>query len=172
MSGRVEFALQYFLQEGIFIVMKAKDYLTETFGDPIGSYAGNAPAGVMVTREAGMACGKCGMMPQTVESDCGCGGMEPETCEMCGMSVDQCMCQQAATCPACGMMPLQLDAPCECAMMEAKKGPSKSTAKKILKGAVTATQKAKKVDSWATNPWAAANWMSKEAGVPFHGKKK
>jgi hypothetical protein len=160
------------LEEGIFIDMRAKDYLAETFGEPIGSYAGNAPTGVMDTREAGMPCEECGMMSQSVESDCGCGGMESEMCGMCGMPADQCSCEQASVCPMCGMMPLELEGPCTCAMTEAKKGPSKSTAKKILKGAVTATEKAKKVDSWATNPWAAANWMSKQAGVPFHGKKK
>lgn len=150
--------------------MKTKDYLTETFGDPIGSYAGSAPAGAADIREAGKPCAECGMMSQTLESDCGCGASMG--CEMCGMPVDQCTCSQAATCPACGMMPLELGAPCECAMTEAKKGPSKATARKILKGAVTATEKAKEVDSWATNPWAAANWMSQQAKVPFHGKEK
>ena len=150
--------------------MKTSDYLTETFGDPIGSYAGAAPVGVIDSRGMGEACMTCGMMP--AESSCGCAEMQEEMCEMCGMPVGQCTCQQASTCPACGMMPLEMGAPCECAMTEAKKGPSKKTAKKILKGAVTATEKAEKVDSWATNPWAAANWMSQQAEVPFHGKKK
>ena len=151
--------------------MKTRDYLTEMFGDPIGSYAGMAPVGVADVREMAEPCSECGMMPMTSESDCGCGG-GTEMCEMCGMPVDQCSCQQASACPACGMMPLELGAPCECAMTEAKKGPSKKTAKKILKGAVTATEKAEKVDSWATNPWAAANWMAQKAEVPLHGKKK
>ena len=152
--------------------MKAKDYLAETFGDPIGSYAGEAPAGVADERAFGEVCAKCNMMPQDLESGCGCEAMEHDACEMCGMPIDQCACQQMMTCPKCGMMPSEPGSECTCAMAEAKAGPSKSTAKKILKGAVTATEKAQKVDSWATNPWAAANWMSKKAGVPFHGKKK
>lgn len=126
---------------------------------------------------------------------------EEETCQACGMPADQCDCQGAEVCPSCSMMPLDLDdggcgcdaevgddlgdevcpscgmmnmnpgSPCECTMMEAKKGPSKKTAKKILKGATTATEKAEKVDSWATNPWAAANWMAQQAGMPLHGKE-
>lgn len=150
--------------------MKTRDYLTEMFGDDIGSYAGSAPAGAIDSRAMGEACMTCGMMP--IESNCGCAETNEEMCDGCGMPASQCGCQQAAACPACGMMPLEMGAPCECGIMEAKKGPSKSTAKKILKGAVTATEKAEKVDSWATNPWAAANWMAQKADVPLHGKKK
>ena len=142
------------------------------FGDPIGSYAGESMVGA---RDASAPCSECGMMPLEIEAaPCSCGAQESapdKMCDGCGMPVDQCVCDQASTCPACGMMPLELGGGCECSMTEAKKGPSKKTAKKILKGAVTATQKAKKVDSWATNPWAAANWMSQQAGVPLHGKE-
>jgi hypothetical protein len=183
--------------------------LTEMFGDPIGSYAGKAPTGVVDVRMSGDVCDQCGMFP--VDGNCGCDSSEQsmenlaydmmpeeEMCQACGMPVSHCDCENAGVCTACNMMPMELDGddcgcggekeeaeicsscgmmnmnpglPCGCSMMEAKKGPSKKTAKKILKGATTATEKAKKVDSWATNPWAAANWMSQQAGVPLHGKK-
>jgi len=147
--------------------MKNK-HLIETFGDPIGSYAGTSAVGA---RDLGEPCESCKMMPH-VDHGCGC-EVEEEMCTGCGMPVDQCVCQDSDVCPSCGMMNLEPGAPCSCVMSEAKgKTPSKKTAKKILKGAATATQKASKVDSWAENPWAAANWMSQQAGVPLHGKKK
>ena len=149
----------------IFTSMKNRK-LIEAFGDPIGSYAGITAVGA---HDLGEPCHKCSMMPD-VEFDCGCNS-EEEVCEGCGMPVEQCACGGGDVCPRCGQMSLEPGAPCTCGLQESK-GPSKKTAKKILKGAVTATQKAQQVDSWATNPWAAANWMSQKAGVPLHGKKK
>lgn len=45
-----------------------------------------------------------------------------------------------------------------------RKGPSKKTAQKILKGTKTFKDKMKKVEKWADNPAAAAAWMKKRAG--------
>lgn len=53
------------------------EILVERFGDPIGSYAGNAPAGVRSIEEA--TCPECGM------DDCECDHTnEAEACTECG----------------------------------------------------------------------------------------
>lgn len=52
---------------------------------------------------------------------------------------------------------------CKCEMTEARRGPSKKTAKKILKGTKTFKEKKKKVAGWADDPAAAAAWMQHKA---------
>ncbi len=62
---------------------------------------------------------------------------------------------------------------CECGMTEAKKGkgPSKKTAKKILKGTKTFKQKMQKVSGWAEDPAAAAAWMMHKATGKWPSEK-
>jgi hypothetical protein len=48
-------------------------------------------------------------------------------------------------------------------LTEKKKGPSKKTARKILKGTKTFKDKVKKVSSWAEDPEAMAGWLMKRA---------
>ena len=52
-----------------------------------------------------------------------------------------------------------------------KKGPSKKTAKKILRGTKTFAQKMKKVSGWAEDPAAAAAWMIHRATGKWHSEK-
>lgn len=62
---------------------------------------------------------------------------------------------------------------CECGMTEAKKkkGPSKKTAQKILKGTKTFKQKMQKVSGWAEDPAAAAAWMMHKATGKWPSEK-
>ena len=122
--------------------MKHDHMLQEKFGMPIGAYAGEPAVGVRDQRESELLCPSCGMMP--VDGACGC--------------------EHSDVCPKCGMMPLSVDEPCSCMVAEAKKGgPSKKTAKKILRGTKTFKEKMKKVEKWADDPAAAAAWMTKKA---------
>lgn len=113
-------------------------------------------------------CPDCGMM--SVDGQCGCehssGSDEGAVCPGCGMMVvdGQCGCEHEETqpCDSCGMMPLP-GSPCGCGMQEAKKGPTASTAKKILRGTKSFKDKMKKVSSWAEDPAAAAAWMTHKA---------
>jgi len=134
--------------------MKYERMLQEKFGMPIGSYAGEPAIGVRDQREGDLEellCPGCGMMP--VGGSCGC--------------------EQSEVCPRCGMMPLAVDAPCSCVVAEAKKkgGPSKKTAKKILRGTKTFKQKMKKVEKWAEDPAAAAAWMMHKATGKWPSEK-
>lgn len=52
-----------------------------------------------------------------------------------------------------------------------RKGPSKKTAKKILKGTKTFKQKMKKVSGWASDPAAAAAWMMHKATGKWPSEK-
>lgn len=148
--------------------------LEERFGRPIGTYAGEPLVGVRDEREDVTEmieeCKKCEMMP--IEDQCGCG---EEKCEGCGMPASQCTCQSSQVCPVCGMMPVsdgpKLSPSCGCGMHEGKRrGPAKKTARKILRGAKSFTQKMKKVSGWADNPAAAAQWMTMKAGLKPHGR--
>jgi len=57
-------------------------------------------------------------------------------------------------------------------MSEAKKkGPSKKTAQKILRGTKTFKQKMKKVEKWADEPEAAAAWMMHKATGKWPSEK-
>lgn len=93
-------------------------FLLETFGEPIGMYAGDAPEGVRSAKQE-MVCPDCGTMP--IDGSCGCdhsgGEDEGEVCAGCGMMVvdGQCGCDtgQADICPKCGMMPI--NGVCGCA---------------------------------------------------------
>ena len=126
--------------------------LAERFGDPIGSYAGVSAAGVHDTEKMHdeSVCQACGLMP--VGGKCGC--------------------SESEVCSSCGMMPFSLDASaCECGMNEAKKGPSKKTAKKILRGTKTFKQKMKKVEKWADDPASAAAWMTHKATGKWPSEK-
>ena len=127
--------------------------LKERFGDPIGSYSGESLVGVRDERnESSMICPACGMMPIN----------------------GKCACDNSEVCPACGMMPLKVGSSCGCErnLSERKgKGPSKKTAKKILRGAKTFKQKMKKVEKWADNPAAAAAWMQHRATGEWPSEK-
>lgn len=171
--------------------------LQETFGEPIGKYAGNAPVGVPSVVSQ---CPSCGMLP--IDGKCDCdhsgGGDEGAVCQGCGMMVvaGKCGCDHGeATCPSCGMMPvggkcgctsdlgssskcscggggLTQGKACQCGMNEAKgKGPSKKTAKKILRGTKTFKDKMQKVAGWAENPAAAAAWMMHKATGKWPSEK-
>ena len=67
-------------------------------------------------------------------------------------------------CSECGMMPVEGEG-CGCTHLEEakKKGPSKKTAKKILRGTKSFKDKMEKVSGWAEDPAAAAAWMTKKA---------
>ena len=52
-----------------------------------------------------------------------------------------------------------------------KKGPSKKTAQKILKGTETFADKMKRVSGWADNPAAAAAWMMHKATGKWPSEK-
>jgi hypothetical protein len=125
----------------------------------------------------GDSCPHCSQMP--VGGGCGCGGQNPmnvqqqmiglkeadDTCDECGMNEDVCECdmrEDKKACDECGMN----EKVCECGMNEGKKkkkGPTKKTAQKILKGTKTFAQKMKKVSGWADDPGAAAAWMMHKA---------
>lgn len=67
-------------------------YLYERFGDPIGSYAGDAPVGAR--DESGICAG-------------------------CGSPSGQCTCPTSGICQTCGMMPMTGDCGCSCDLDEA-----------------------------------------------------
>lgn len=170
--------------------------LYETFGEPIGSYAGDPPVGV---RNEGSPCPDCGMMP--IAGKCGCEAVAGDTCPKCGMMPVDGMCEcysgmsrhvnesgcgcgmnQSGTCE-CGMKEAEAcdecggmveDGTCECGREmkeEKRKGPSKKTAQKILRGTKTFKDKVKKVSSWADDPEAAAAWMMKKATGKWPSEK-
>lgn len=156
--------------------------LQEMFGEPIGSYAGNAPVGV--ASEAS-PCSDCGMMP--INGACGCnhsaGDEDGSVCKGCGMMVidGECGCSHAAPEPSqaatsactCGGGGMTQGKTCQCGgMYEAKgKGPSKATAKKILRGTKTFKDKMQKVSGWAEDPAAAAAWMMHKATGKWPSEK-
>jgi hypothetical protein len=85
--------------------------LQERFGDPIGSYAGEAPVGVRSVDE-GDVCPECGMM--SVGGACGCG----ETCGGCGLEAMGCTCgmgmsEAVGPCEHCGMLPVEGKCGCD-----------------------------------------------------------
>lgn len=159
-----------------FMKKNLEKTILEMFGDPIepkmGTKIGDVPGittvGAVGVRDLGEdsmgeICPDCGMM--SINGMCGCGSSE-QSCESCGLPVSECQCKISGVCPACGMMAPQIEQPCMCAMTEGKKknkGPSKKTAKKILKGADTFAKKMEKVSGWAENPAAAAAWMMHKA---------
>lgn len=168
-------------------------------GTKIGDdYAGEPAVGVRDMREEGI-CAECGTMP--VEGECECGCMtEEEMCSGCGMNMSDCMCgveTDSDACPMCSMLPVnnscgcdssyEIEEPnlcscganlnegeiCECEMNEAKKkkGPTKKTAQKILRGTKTFKDKMKKVSGWAKDPAAGAAWMMHKATGKWPSEK-
>lgn len=74
-------------------MIKRSTLLSELFGDPIGSYAGDAPVGVRDERDTEI-CEDCGMF--VIDGECNCTkgkagtstsswGVEVEACKRCGM---------------------------------------------------------------------------------------
>ena len=124
-------------------------------------------------------CSSCAMMSPSIEApSCGCLStgeemLEEKTCSECGMNESVCECGMdegmGARCEACGMD----ESVCECGYMSEakKKGPSKKTAKKILRGTKTFAQKMKKVSGWAEDPAAAAAWMMHKATGKWPSEK-
>ena len=147
---------------------KITKQIQERFGDPIGSYAGDAPVGVRSVDETEGLCPDCGMLAVGGEG-CGCHDEESMTCPNCGMMPvgGACGCadlnEGVEPCEACGM--LEVEGSCGCTHVEEaeKGGPSPKTARKILRGTETFKQKEKKVSSWADDPAAAAAWMTHRA---------
>jgi hypothetical protein len=126
-------------------------------------------------------CSSCSMMSTDIEApSCGClstgdemiEGIVEETCSECGMSEATCECgmnEASKACSECGMD----ESVCECGMNEGKKkkGPSKKTAKKILRGTKTFKDKMEKVSGWAEDPAAAAAWMMHKATKKWPSEK-
>jgi hypothetical protein len=67
----------------------------------------------------------------------------------------------------------EVEGSCGCTHMEEakKKGPSKKTAQKILRGTKTFKDKVKKVSGWADEPEAAAAWMMHKATGKWPSEK-
>jgi len=93
---------------------KLDTILLETFGDPIGTYAGEPAVGVRDQRggmEEASVCPDCGMM--AVGGQCGCSA-EGDVCPSCGMMAvgGSCGCGGGVetACQECGMNELE----CEC----------------------------------------------------------
>lgn len=119
--------------------------LQERFGDPIGSYAGDAPIGVRSTEEK--VCQTCGMQERDhalIEDETCTASLGPcvgisrteagdiEFCNRCGMMLlEDCGCTHMAeqeVCSQCGMMPVE-DEGCNCIHVdEPKQRLSKKTA--------------------------------------------
>ena len=138
--------------------------LNEKFGESIGSMAGQPMVGVRDERDG--VCPHCGEMP--VGGSCGCGSECPSCGEMPVGGSCGCGLREAEKTCECGMK----EDTCQCDMTEAKKkGPSKKTAQKILRGTKTFKQKMKKVEKWADNPAAAAAWMQHRATGEWPSEK-
>lgn len=158
--------------------------LRETFGDPIGSYAGDAPVGVrgecagcgmsveQCTCPESDSCPACGMM--YVGGVCECGSAIHEAvgqCSECGMmeidGVCECgtnMRETDGICSECGMM--EVDGMCECGSMRESR--LHEVAPEGYEKIVKALKKSPSVD----NPWAVA-WSMKKKGIkPKKSKKK
>jgi len=102
----------------IFIDMKNKT-LSEMFGEPIGSYAGEPLTGVRGTEP----CESCKMMPLEIGGQCGCESQPEEMQPNQDMNVDQPEIDSVDSnvCPNCGMMSMEPGAACPCTLSESKK---------------------------------------------------
>lgn len=105
-------------------------------------------------------CAKC----ESSDGPCDeCNYMDEKSCSECGSFVEE------EVCTECGAMYTMAEAKrrkkkkAKHQKHKSKKGPSKKTAKKILKGTKTFAAKMKKVSGWAENPPAAAAWMMHKA---------
>jgi hypothetical protein len=165
-----------------------KSMLQEKFGDPIGSYAGDAPVGVRSVEESCAGCGcpvdqcecpdsgtcpVCGMMP--VGGECNCGGLNEasaEPCSQCDMlEVDgKCECSgskmaegEGEPCSECGM--LEVGGSCGCTHM------SESKLQEVAPEGYEKIVKALKKNPSIDNPWAVA-WSMKKKGIKPKKKGK
>ena len=141
-------------------VEKVYRVLLERFGRPIGE----SPSTVGVPderNEAGSMAISRVVRPVSEGEGCAKCGMDEEVCE-CDMYEEDL--NEKSSCDECGMS----EEVCECSYMsegrkKGRKGPSKKTAKKILRGTKTFAAKMKKVSGWADDPAAAAAWMMHKA---------
>ena len=160
--------------------------LREAFGDPIGSYAGDAPVGVRsIEAEGSCECGCVGT--------CGCNtGMDDEMCNGCGMPVDMCRCSYSGECPNCGQMPvrgtcgcpmseaishevnnevcsecgmMEIDGACECSQM------AEGKLQQVTPTGYEKIVRALKKEPSVRNPWAVA-WSMKSKGIRPKRKKR
>ena len=128
---------------------KHEKILAEIFGDPL-NVSSLDP--IEVSNELGdieEVCPDCGMMP--INGRCGCAAKENGVCPICGMfPIDgQCGCKSTKLPSSLPDESQESSSGCGCSGMnqgscvcEAKrKGPSKKTAKKILRGTKTFAQK-------------------------------
>lgn len=130
--------------------------LREAFGDPIGSYAGDAPVGVRSIIQDGNVCPSCNMMP--VGGQCGCDEVTSgeELCD-CGMPVNRCECEghmheAVEPCVECGMY--EVEGSCGCTHNE-------SELEEVTPPGKEKMVKALKKDPDIDNPWAVA-WAAHE----------
>jgi len=130
--------------------------LLETFGDPIGTYAGEPAVGVRDQRggmEEASVCPDCGMMP--VDGQCGCSA-EGDVCPSCGMMAvgGSCGCGGGVetACQECGMNELE----CECGYNQSLDEVAPPGYEDIVKGL--------KKEPTVDNPWAVA-WSMKNKGI-------
>ena len=147
--------------------------IQERFGDPIGSYAGDAPVGVRSVEEAEDAgpCEACGLLP--IDGECGC-LHGSSSCSGCGNPPENCACSVAKPgvyegvepCEECGM--LEVGGVCGCThMAESSEDDLEEVTppghEKMVKGL-------KKVPG-IKSPWAVAWAHHKKYGAPKKGKK-
>lgn len=114
--------------------------IEEAFGEPIGSYAGDAPEGAPSIQAE--VCPACGMMP--IDGKCGCPGMKHDD----------------MVCPKCGMIHIHEADKCE--MTEAKK--QKEDLDEVTPKGYEKVVKALKKDPEIDNPWAIA-WSMEKKGI-------
>jgi len=133
-------------------------HLQERFGDPIGSYAGEAPVGVRSVEEDSLVCPGCGMM--AIDGECGCGGQEMCSCG-CGMTAAECGCgamsEGVEPCAECGILEIEGEG-CNCTHAEGHE------IDEVAPPGKEKMVKALKKDPDVDNPWAVAWYM--------HGKEK
>ena len=94
---------------------KLRKILQETFGEPIGSYAGQSLTGVRDEQ----VCSVCGMM--LVGGQCGCNHLE--TCSGCGMlpvQTAKCSCGSSTLGESCNCEMNQTEAGCGCTHNESE----------------------------------------------------
>lgn len=149
--------------------------IQEKFGDPIGSYAGDAPVGVRSTKDDG-ACSACEML--IVGGECGCememnDGQDELTCPRCGMMPVQNRCgcsikksntldENVAPCESCGM--LEIEGSCGCTHTQGDVAEEDSGLEEVTPKGYEKVVKALKKEPGVENPWAVA-WSMKKKGM-------
>ena len=159
--------------------------IQEVFGDPIGMYAGNPPAGAR-TQKAGI-CPDCGMF--AVAGSCGCDEEWPGADSMPGTRIQRPRLAEGAQCSQCSMM--EIGGTCECGMNEMDEVCSecgmnevececsmnqdgsthmdegqdmKADMEEVAPPGYEKVVKSLKKDTSVDNPWALAWWM-KDKGI-------